>query len=324
MDYRHHPQVIRAKEMARAAGLDPYARIEQRDGWHSKPMYSRFMDATFDEHFEREAVDNIYWDRGGSGYTDAWDIPRRDGECRFAYGRCRSGRRWFWRVHSYTGEDNLDEYGWADTEEQARLDGTAAIKRFAAGRRGIVYDKHGFASYKLKKINTEKRKARPASDAKDSKVVEYLYGYSSGGEDFPGSPVRFRITKKTAKRIYYLQEEELIDKHGDPVGYRHIRSTSSYDDDIGFVDRQKLEATGEVYNRGRHWCYADFHLYASLEGLLGRFGSEQQPVDDLHKLKAEMAAAHPDRGGSSAAFIAARQAYVAARRRLRDQGRDAP
>jgi hypothetical protein len=37
-------------------------------------------------------------------------------------------------------------------------------------------------------------------------------------------------------------------------------------------------------------------------------------VPDLHKLKAEMAAAHPDRGGSSAAFIEARSRYVAARR----------
>jgi hypothetical protein len=27
---RHHPQVIRAKELARAARLDPYARIERQ------------------------------------------------------------------------------------------------------------------------------------------------------------------------------------------------------------------------------------------------------------------------------------------------------
>jgi hypothetical protein len=39
-----------------------------------------------------------------------------------------------------------------------------------------------------------------------------------------------------------------------------------------------------------------------------------KPID-LRQLKAEMAAAHPDRGGSSAAFIAAREKYQAARRR---------
>jgi hypothetical protein len=37
----------------------------------------------------------------------------------------------------------------------------------------------------------------------------------------------------------------------------------------------------------------------------------------LAELKAKMAAAHPDRGGSSAAFIAARREYVAARRAMR-------
>jgi hypothetical protein len=57
-------------------------------------------------------------------------------------------------------------------------------------------------------------------------------------------------------------------------------------------------------------------LHASLQGLLGSFFryQEQNKPPDLHQLKAAMAAAHPDRGGSSAAFIEARQAYVAARR----------
>jgi hypothetical protein len=89
---RRHPQVIRAKELAREAGLDPYARIEHpRDSWRSRPVYSDFMDAAFDEHFAREAIDNIYWDHGGSFYTERWDIPRRDDDCRFYYGRCKSG-----------------------------------------------------------------------------------------------------------------------------------------------------------------------------------------------------------------------------------------
>jgi hypothetical protein len=43
------------------------------------------------------------------------------------------------------------------------------------------------------------------------------------------------------------------------------------------------------------------------------------PPPDLPALKAEMAAAHPDRGGSNAAFIEARARYVAARRRLRER-----
>jgi hypothetical protein len=324
---KNHPQVIRAKEMARAAGLDPYAQVEHpRDSWRSEPMYSRFMDAAFDEHFQREAVNNIYWDKGGSFYTDQWDIPRRDRECTFSYGRCRAGRRWFWRVHGWawghqhTGEGFFDKHGWADTEEQALLDGTAAIKRLAVGRRVIAHDIHRLASEKLKEINAEKRKARPPSDATDSTAVEYLYGHTYGGEDSGGHPVRFRIVKKTARRVYYLLKEEQIDRHGQPVKDEYaIGDLSDTDGRIGFVDRQKLEATGEVYNQGRHWCYADFHLHASLEGLLRRFGRHQhQPVvDDLCQLKAAMAAAHPDRGGSNAAFIEARERYVAARRQFR-------
>jgi hypothetical protein len=40
---------------------------------------------------------------------------------------------------------------------------------------------------------------------------------------------------------------------------------------------------------------------------------------DLLQIKKAMADAHPDRGGSSAAFIAARNRYVEARRRVGDQ-----
>ena len=46
---------------------------------------------------------------------------------------------------------------------------------------------------------------------------------------------------------------------------------------------------------------------------------EEPAPPDLRELKAAMAAAHPDKGGSSAAFIAARAAYVAIRRRARAQ-----
>ena len=42
---------------------------------------------------------------------------------------------------------------------------------------------------------------------------------------------------------------------------------------------------------------------------------------DLGALKAAMASAHPDRGGSSAAFIEARARYVAVRDRTRNTGR---
>jgi hypothetical protein len=326
---RHHPQVIRAKELTRAAGLNPYAWIE-RDGrgWrHREPQYQKFMDAAFDEHFARVAVDNIFWDQGGSWYAERWDIPQRDGDCHFWYGRCKSGSRWFWCVRGWIkghtfgfDADAFKEQGYAGTEAEALTSGTAAIKRFAAGQRTIVSFQHGSAAYELKQINKAKRTARLAaqpSSATDSKAAEYLYGHTYGGEESDGHPVRFRIIKKTAKRIFYLRRGEEIDTSGEPVTYENIHSSSDFDEEIGFVDRQKLEATGEVYNNARHWCYSDFHLHASLQGLLSnRYSHCDEDQPDLRQLKAEMAAAHPDRGGSSAAFIAARQRYLAARRKL--------
>jgi hypothetical protein len=303
-DRRHHPQVIRAKELAREAGLDPYARINERNGGRSY-SYQSFMDAAFDEHFARVAIDNIFWDRGGSFYTDRWDVPRRDGDCHFWYGRCKSGSRWFWcargwvQGHSFMFDaDAFKAHGYAATEAEALTAGTAAIKRFSVGRRAIGSFQHGTASYALKQINKAKQTARLAahpSSAKGSKAVEYLYSRWGGDE--------FRITKKTAKRIYYVKEE------------------SGFSPQIGIAARHRV---------ANDWPPTWRHLY-ELEDRVGRrnapefflkpcppgfHDNEPPPIIDLHQLKAEMAAAHPDRGGSSAAFIEARRRYLEARRRV--------
>jgi hypothetical protein len=129
---RHHPQVIRAKELACAAGLDPYARIEHKDSWRRDYVYQQFMKAAFEERFVREAVDNIYWNTDvGSWYTDRWDIPRDNDYLSFSYGRCKSGHRWFWTVRGrIPGEkDYSQSHGWADTEAQALLDEPAMRKQ---------------------------------------------------------------------------------------------------------------------------------------------------------------------------------------------------
>jgi hypothetical protein len=92
---------------------------------------------------------------------------------------------------------------------------------------------------------------------------------------------RHPITKKTARRIYFVLSGR-----------------------SGFVDRQKIEADGEIYyGRSMH------RLHLAPPEIPTR-----PKLPRLAELKAAMAAAHPDRGGSDEAFIAARQRYEKARR----------
>lgn len=209
------------------------------------------------------------------------------------WGRCRSGTRWFWAARDF---DSDSEYGWADTEEEAVSDAGAAVERLAAGRAAMVRVMHGVASRTLRDVNAEKRKTRPAGGT-EAGAVEYLYGVATGRYDAddewqPASVVSFRITRKTPKRIYYVRSERIP---GDVV--------------IGYVDRLRLEADGEVCNRSAGWWSPDYRLYLTPPVL------EQPAVPDLGGLKAAMAAAHPDRGGTDEAFIAARGRYERARRR---------
>ena len=106
-----------------------------------------------------------------------------------------------------------------------------------------------------------KRRSTLSSAAKDSHV-EYLYG---GYFFFSNDLHRFRITKRTARRIYYLRAAEGVDEHNKPRADGRYRDPSN-SEGIGFVDRQVLEASGRVRNYGRP--AGVFHLFASLEGLL--------------------------------------------------------
>ena len=91
------------------------------------------------------------------------------------------------------------------------------------------------------------------------------------------------ITKKTARRIYFTYSTG---------GHRS-----------GYVDRQKIEADGAVY-----------HGYTLRRLHLTRPEIPHRPKpSSLPELKQAMADAHPDRGGTDEAFIAARGRYERAR-----------
>lgn len=91
------------------------------------------------------------------------------------------------------------------------------------------------------------------------------------------------ITKKTARRIYFTYSTG---------GHRS-----------GYVDRQKIEADGEIYHG-----YTRRRLHLTQPEIPHR-----PKPPSLPELKQAMANAHPDRGGTDEAFIAAHQRYERAR-----------
>ncbi|MFB7555348.1 hypothetical protein [Streptomyces brevispora] len=224
------------------------------------------------------------------------------------WGRCRSGRRWFWTANDYDGDQ---AHGWADTMTEASQLANAAALKLAGGRYANIRVLHGVASDKLKKLNDAKRTTRPPRSARTGtqpppNPIGWLYAIEPGRwalDDrtwIDGQVVQFPITKKTARRIYYLR----------PRG----PFTNGPDWEPGYVDRQELERHGHA--RVPDW----FMVFAEPPELPEtRLLHPQQhhaaPAPDLKALKAAMAAAHPDRGGNSEAFIAARQRYVQARDR---------
>lgn len=235
--------------------------------------------------------------------------PGQEGELIY-WGRCRAGRRWFWTVFTVDTGERRD--GWAATEEQACSDAKAAVVAVAGDHPAVVYTRHSQAAARLKWINAEKRRKRPASADTQTGPVEYLYGVERGGEDTPRRVVPFQITKKTTKRVYYLRR--VVD--GEPV--------------IGFVDRETIERTGEVRNRGADgWWAADSHLYTQPPDI-GPGDHPRTLVDvaylraEKRRLRSEAAAIHPDRGGNPERFREAYASYQRVAARLDAASKSSP
>jgi hypothetical protein len=298
MHRRNHPQYIRAQELARKAGIERLTSYENRD------TYREFMDAAFDEHFKRTAVKGIYWDHGGSFYTERWDTCHHDGDWTFSYGRCKTGQRFLWCVNGWQWGDDSDDrrketYGYADSEDEALAAGMAAILKFTKGSRTIAHVRHNIASRKLRELATAKRAARPPkTGTRKSTEVEYLYTDWRSLYDQDGwlEPLELPIIKKTKKLIFFKNP------HGD------YNCT---------VDRARMEAAGTNGAWARLYSYRE-RIY--LQRPPHPYESEREQYIDIKGLKAAMAAAHPDKGGSSAAFIAARKRYLAALKQSQSGG----
>ncbi|WP_399554190.1 hypothetical protein OG582_40395 (plasmid) [Streptomyces anulatus] len=115
-------------------------------------------------------------------------------------------------------------------------------------------------------------------------ATEYLYElWDANWDDGPlgnYKVLRYEITKKTPKRIYFVMNGR-----------------------SGFVDRPRIEADGEILHG-----YTRRRLHLNPPEI-----PSQRKSPSLPELKQAMADAHPDRGGTDEAFIAARARYERAR-----------
>ncbi|MEV7383632.1 hypothetical protein [Streptomyces lydicus] len=134
--------------------------------------------------------------------------------------------------------------------------------------------------------------SRPAAVSSAPDVLYGTWQNNNGDTYVTTEVVTFPVLKRTARRIYY---DRAAGRHGSP--------------EPGFVDRQELESTGQARRRSAGWWDPDAVLYLEAPDV----APGPAAVPDLTQLKAAMAAAHPDRDGTNADFIAARASYERAR-----------
>ena len=178
------------------------------------------------------------------------------------WGRCRTGRRWFWtaaEILQAPTEQDIDDtvlHGSADTEGEALSAACEAVAQIAAGRPAVAELRHGDASRLLQTLNARRRAARPDSGETSAAAVEYVYGTRYYVPDDALLPevrevVRYRVTRKTPRRVYYARSQSGRETGGTGYVSRkllnsamsvRISSTSSYQP-IGFLPVVALAGT---------------------------------------------------------------------------------
>ena len=226
------------------------------------------------------------------------------------WGRCRDAQRWFWSAHIIGG---AGEHGWAKDRNTAATRANAAAVKLAAGQYATIRVDDQAAEIKLaavraarqSKAKTEEQQHAAADDGANLWAIEAGFYDFAARQWVHSRLVRLPIVKRTAKRIFFLRSSE-------PGEYEQ-----------GYVDRQQFEAQGWVWSSRYDKIYATPPKVPADEPLIppsfaGSYRAATVPADvELKRLKAAMANAHPDRGGTDAEFIAARRRYVEARDRAK-------
>ena len=101
---------------------------------------------------------------------------------------------------------------------------------------------------------------------------EYIYGGRWGGDLSRSYVLRFRVTRRTAKRIYYQRPGERIDQHGNPHDEEQLGIGDSNlpreEASIGSIDRWEFTVRGRVINISRGG--GERRMYADLADLIAR------------------------------------------------------
>lgn len=240
--------------------------------------------------------------------------PYRVGES-ITWGRCRSGRRWFWAVSVDLSDSRQRLEGKADTEAEAITAARAAVVELAGGQPATARPGHGYARRRLTEINAEIRAARTSAGTTDTTVVEHLYvpctyiPYDDALAETRRWVAEIPVVRKTRKRIWFAERD--APKLGDGWGAERHK--------LCWIDREEFERTGKASIPSSRWYDPGHVAYASKEEAerkLRLFRPEADPatVAEIRRLRAEAANAHPDRGGSSEEFRAAYARYERAKR----------
>jgi hypothetical protein len=217
------------------------------------------------------------------------------------FGRCRSGQRWFWTVWGYWLNGETPLYGWTDSEAAAISTIEQTVIEHKTRALLLARFSVGQASYQLRQVNKEKRRQRRPADGRKTTAVDYLYTHQmcwnddgmpctcatlSGTERILYHTDRLQIIRRTKRRIYYSKAAE-------PLRPNPLVQTV-YGDDTGYVDRQKIETEGSVYDRNGGNFLCGRYLYLRLSDLLeDHLKNDGRLVPDLRELKAAIGGRAP-------------------------------
>lgn len=287
----------------------------------------------------------ICWHADGAVRHDDC-VGRTAGYVLWHYGRCRSGSRWFWAAERFPyDDDKFALHGRAETETEAIAAAREAIRRRVGTDCAVAVRRDGTAYRALQKVNAAQRRSRPSRPgANRARATEFLYEPWSHYDDMDGYTrgiSRVQIVKKTARRIYFNQTTR-TDQYQGLVTLGYI-DRQDFESDTRCHTRCPLHQPGlpclehlassphcphgnavdtcwhgEPPGAGRlRSIFGHGIVYASREAaeadlemrVTGWAGGREAAEELLRQLRREMADAHPDRGGTSDGFIAARRRY---------------